>query len=75
MIYTITVATTEADRVITLYDFLKIVGISPQKEPTGVILVSFDHFDSFDFNVWLRSCIHTISSRLKQNLKKLQSKW
>ena len=36
-------------------DFLKIMGISPQKEPTGVILVSFDHLASSDFNVWLRS--------------------
>ena len=47
----IAVATTEASS-----DFLKIMGISPQKEPTGVILVSFDHFTSSDFNGWLRSC-------------------
>ena len=32
-------------------------GIFPQKEPTGVILVSFDHFASSDFNVWLRSWV------------------
>ena len=34
---------------------LKIMGISPKKEPAGVILVSFDHFASSDFNIWLRS--------------------
>ena len=38
------VATTEADEAIASSDFLKIMGIFPQKEPTGVILVSFDHF-------------------------------
>ena len=52
----IAVATTEADEAIASSDFLKIMGISPQKEPTGVILVSFDHFALSDFNVWLRSC-------------------
>ena len=51
----IAVATTEADEAIASSDFLKIIGISPQKEPTGVILVSFDHFALSDFNVWLRS--------------------
>ena len=44
----IAVATTEADEP---SDFLKIMGISPppnrhHKEPTGVILVSFDHLMS-----------------------------
>ena len=32
--------------------FSQIMGIPPQKEPTGVILVSFDLFASSDYNVW-----------------------
>ena len=51
----IAVATTEADEANASSDFLKIMGISQKKEPTGVILVSFDHFAPTDFNVWLRS--------------------
>ena len=50
----IAVATTEADKAIASSDFLKIMGISQQNEPTGVILVIFDHFASSDFIVWLR---------------------
>ena len=46
----IAIATTEA-----LSDFLKIMAISPQKEPAGVILVSFDHFAASEFNIWLQS--------------------
>ena len=46
----IAVATTEADEAIPSSDFLKIMGIPPQKETTGVILVSFDHFTSSDFD-------------------------
>ena len=45
------VATIEADEAISSSDFLKIMGISPQKDPTGVILVSFDHFAWSDVNV------------------------
>ena len=56
----IAVAAIEADEAIASSDFLKIMGISPQKEPTGVILVSFDHFASSDFNVWLRPWEDTI---------------
>ena len=59
--WSIAVATTEADEAIASSDFLKIMGISPQKEPTRVILVRFDHFASSDFNVWLRSCDHKYS--------------
>ena len=55
MLINVAVATTEADEAIASSDFLKIIGLSPQKEPNGVILVSFDHFASSDFNVWLRS--------------------
>ena len=51
----IAVATTGADEAIASSDFLKIMGISPKKGATRVILVSFDHFASSDFNVWLRS--------------------
>ena len=49
------IATIEADEAIASSDFLKIMGFPPQKEPTGVILVSFYHFALSDFNVWLRS--------------------
>ena len=55
---TIAVATTEADEAIASSDFLKIMGSFPQKEPTRVILVSFDHFASSDFNVWLWLWVH-----------------
>ena len=48
----IAVATIEEDEAIASSDFLKITGISAQNEPTRVILVSFDHFASSDFNVW-----------------------
>ena len=51
----IAVATTEADKAITLSDFLKIMGISTDGYFPGVILVTFDHFASSDFNVWLWS--------------------
>ena len=50
----IAVATIEADEAMASSDFLKIMVFPPQKEPTGVILVSFDHFASSDFNVCLR---------------------
>ena len=52
---TIAVATTEADEAIASSDFLKIMGTSPQKGANRMILVTFDHFTSSDFNVWLRS--------------------
>ena len=65
-IVTIAVASTEADEAIAASsDFLKIIGISPQNEPTGVIQVIFDHFASSDFNVWLRwwwLCPHCVAS-------------
>ena len=52
----IAVATIEADVAIASSDFLKIMVFPSKKEPTGVFLVSFDHFASSDFNVWLLSC-------------------
>ena len=48
----IAVATMEADEAIHLIFSESCVFLSPtQKGPTGVILVSFDHFASSDFNV------------------------
>ena len=50
-------------------DFLKIMGISSQKGANRVIVVSFDHFASSDFNVWLRSSLQRLQdkqSHLKQ---------
>ena len=56
----IAIATTEADkametRPLPCLIFSKSRVFPTRKEPTGVILVNFDHFVSSDFNVWLRS--------------------
>ena len=55
----ITIATTEADKAIALSDFLRIMGIYPPKGANRgdscQFCVSFDHFTSSDFNVWLWS--------------------
>ena len=50
----IAVATIEADEAVTSSDFLTIIGIALPKGANRVILVSFDHFASSDFNVWLQ---------------------
>ena len=49
------VATTEADEAIASSDFLKIIGIAPQKGANLGDSCQFDHFASSDFNVWLWS--------------------
>ena len=51
----VVVPTTEAEEAIASSDFSKSWVFPPKKVPTGVIQVSFDLFESSDFNVWLRS--------------------
>ena len=50
----IAVATVEADEAVASSVFVQIMGTSLKKLLVRVILVSFGHFASSDFKVWLR---------------------